>query len=52
MSSRGSWGSRRSLPHLRAVRELFVDVLTPDQLAVAGEIAAALRTRVKVPRAL
>jgi DNA-binding MarR family transcriptional regulator len=30
-------------PHLRAVRELFVDALTPDQLAVAGDIAAALR---------
>jgi len=32
-----------SAPHLRAIRELFVDALTPDQLAAAGEIADALR---------
>jgi DNA-binding MarR family transcriptional regulator len=32
-----------TVPHLRAVRELFVDALTADQLAAAGEIAAALR---------
>jgi DNA-binding MarR family transcriptional regulator len=31
-----------SIPHLRAVRELFVDALTPEQLTAAGEIAAAL----------
>jgi DNA-binding MarR family transcriptional regulator len=31
-------------PHLRDIRELFVDALTPEQLAAAGEIAAALRT--------
>ncbi len=31
-----------TVPHLRAVRELFVDALTPAQLAAAGEIAAAL----------
>ncbi|MER7894413.1 MarR family transcriptional regulator [Micromonospora sp. NPDC094482] len=30
-------------PHLRAIRELFVDALTPDQLAAAGEVAVALR---------
>ncbi|MFD5270795.1 MarR family winged helix-turn-helix transcriptional regulator [Streptomyces sp. NPDC058335] len=34
-----------SLPHLRAVRELFVDPLTRDQLAAAEQIAATLRTR-------
>lgn len=34
---------RASLPHLRAVRELFVDALTPAQLDAAGEIARALR---------
>ncbi|GAB3934335.1 MarR family winged helix-turn-helix transcriptional regulator [Micromonospora vulcania] len=33
-----------TVPHLRAIRELFVDALTPDQLRAAGEIAAALRT--------
>ncbi|GAA3383709.1 MarR family winged helix-turn-helix transcriptional regulator [Cryptosporangium minutisporangium] len=32
-----------TVPHLGAVRELFVDALTPEQLAAAGEIAAALR---------
>ncbi|MDP9793911.1 DNA-binding MarR family transcriptional regulator [Catenuloplanes nepalensis] len=32
-----------TVPHLRTVRELFVDALTPEQLAAAGEIAAALR---------
>ncbi|MGK3206374.1 MarR family winged helix-turn-helix transcriptional regulator [Amycolatopsis sp. MEPSY49] len=32
-----------TVPHLTAVRELFVDALTPEQLAAAGEVAAALR---------
>ncbi|MFI5673452.1 MarR family winged helix-turn-helix transcriptional regulator [Streptomyces cellulosae] len=36
-----------SLPHLRAVRELFVDPLTPEQLAAADRIAATLRTRLQ-----
>ena len=31
-----------SAPHLRAIRELFVDALTPHQLTAAGEIAEAL----------
>jgi DNA-binding MarR family transcriptional regulator len=39
-----------SLPHLRAVRELFVNPLTQDQLAAAERIATALRTRLKLPR--
>lgn len=39
-----------SLPHLRAVHELFVNPLTPGQLAAAEEIAAALRTGLKAPR--
>jgi DNA-binding MarR family transcriptional regulator len=34
---------RSSLPHLRAIREIFVDALTPEQLAMAGEIARSLR---------
>lgn len=34
-----------TVPHLRAIRELFVDALTPEQLVVAGEIAAALRAQ-------
>jgi DNA-binding MarR family transcriptional regulator len=36
---------RATVPHLRAVRELFVDALTPDQLVAAGEVAATLRAR-------
>ncbi|MFI5932047.1 MarR family winged helix-turn-helix transcriptional regulator [Actinoplanes sp. NPDC051494] len=32
-----------TVPHLRAVRELFVDALTPEQLTRTGDIAAALR---------
>ena len=34
-----------TVPHLTAVRELFVDALTPEQVTAAGEIAAALRAR-------
>ncbi|NYH45950.1 DNA-binding MarR family transcriptional regulator [Micromonospora jinlongensis] len=37
-----------TFPHLRAIRELFVDALTPDQIIAAGEIAAALRARLDV----
>lgn len=32
-------------PHLHAIRELFVDALTPEQLTAADEIADALRAR-------
>ncbi|MEU5784523.1 MarR family winged helix-turn-helix transcriptional regulator [Micromonospora lupini] len=35
--------AQATFPHLRAIRELFVDALTPDQLRAAGDIAAALR---------
>jgi DNA-binding MarR family transcriptional regulator len=38
-----------TVPHLRAVRELFVDALTPAQLAAAKEIAAALRRHLSQP---
>ncbi|TKK91289.1 MarR family transcriptional regulator [Herbidospora galbida] len=34
---------RATVPHLRAIRELFVDGLTPAQVGAAGELAAALR---------
>jgi DNA-binding MarR family transcriptional regulator len=34
-----------TFPHLRAVRDLFVDALTPQQLHAAGEVAGALRAR-------
>jgi DNA-binding MarR family transcriptional regulator len=32
-----------TIPHLRAVRELFVDAFTPEQLDAARIVAAALR---------
>jgi len=38
-----------TVPHLRAVRELFTDALTAEQLAAAGEIAAALRRHLDSP---
>ena len=36
---------RASVPHLRAIRELFVDALTPEQLDAVQDIAATLRAR-------
>ncbi|MET7705945.1 MarR family transcriptional regulator [Micromonospora sp. NPDC005413] len=39
-----------TVPHLRAIRELFVDALTPEQILAAGEIAAALRAHLDVLR--
>ena len=38
-----------TVPHLRAIRDLFIDALTDDQLAAAGEIAAALREHLSRP---
>ncbi|MFD8818491.1 MarR family winged helix-turn-helix transcriptional regulator, partial [Streptomyces sp. NPDC059627] len=38
-----------SLPHLRAVRELFVAPLTPDQLAAAEQLATTLRNHLAGP---
>jgi len=34
---------RATIPHLRAVRELFIDALSPEQLASVDEITTALR---------
>lgn len=34
---------RANGPHLHAIREVFVDALTPEQVIAAGEIAEALR---------
>ena len=34
---------RGTIPHLRAIRELFVDALTPDQLAAVASVTGALR---------
>jgi DNA-binding MarR family transcriptional regulator len=43
---------RATIPHLRAVRELFIDALTSDQLVAAGEVATALRAHLGSPRKL
>lgn len=44
LASHGSDCFRRAtIPHLRAVRELFVDALSPQQLAAADDIASTLR---------
>ncbi|GGR12697.1 MarR family transcriptional regulator [Actinoplanes ianthinogenes] len=40
-----------TVPHLTAIRELFVDALTPAQLTAAAEIAAALQTHLSRPPA-
>jgi len=40
---------RASVAHLRLVRQLFVDALSDEQLAAAGEIAAALRAALDSP---
>jgi len=32
-----------SVPHLRAVRELFLDAFTPEELAAVGRLTGALR---------
>ncbi|GAB3740753.1 MarR family winged helix-turn-helix transcriptional regulator [Microlunatus parietis] len=46
LETAGAEAFRRStVPHLRAVRELFVDALTPEQLAAAADLATALRRR-------
>ena len=34
---------RATIPHLRAVRELFIEALTPEQLTAADDIAVTLR---------
>lgn len=39
-----------SVPHLRAVRELFVDALDPDQLDQVAALTAALRGRLDASR--
>jgi DNA-binding MarR family transcriptional regulator len=38
-----------TVPHLRAVRELFVDAFTPEQLEAARTVAAALRAHQQRP---
>ena len=36
-----------TVPHLRAVRELFVDAFTPDQLHAIASVAVALRAHLR-----
>lgn len=36
-----------TVPHLQAVRELFVDAITPEQLHAAGDLAATLRAHLQ-----
>ncbi|HZC54289.1 MAG TPA: MarR family transcriptional regulator [Mycobacterium sp.] len=51
LSADGDQAFRRaSIPHLRAVRELFVSALNPDQLAAAQGIATALRAHLDASR--
>ena len=51
LTAEGAQAFRRaSIPHLRAVRELFVSALNPDQLAAAQGIATALRTHLDTSR--
>jgi DNA-binding MarR family transcriptional regulator len=38
---------RATVPHLRAVRELFVDAFTPDQLDAIASLAAVLRAHLR-----
>ena len=42
---------RSTVPHLRAVRELFVDPLSPEQLTAAAELASVLRSHIDAVRA-
>lgn len=39
---------KATAPHLHAIRELFVDVLTPEQLAAAREIGDRLQSQLVV----
>jgi DNA-binding MarR family transcriptional regulator len=41
---------RASAPHMHAVRELFIDALTPAQLVAAGDIANALHAHLAEAR--
>jgi hypothetical protein len=36
-----------TVPHLRAVKELFVDAFTPDQLGTIASIASTLRVHLR-----
>jgi DNA-binding MarR family transcriptional regulator len=40
-----------SVPHLRAVKELFIDALTPEQLDAVDDIVRSLRAHLAAPRA-
>jgi DNA-binding MarR family transcriptional regulator len=42
---------RATIPHLRAVRELFIDALSEEQLAAAEDVAGTLRRHLERSRA-
>lgn len=45
LTSAGADAFRRaSAPHLHAIRELFVDALTPEQILAAHDVATSLRS--------
>jgi DNA-binding MarR family transcriptional regulator len=51
LAAEGATAFRRaSIPHLRAVRDLFVGALDRRQLAAASDLATALRTRLQALR--
>jgi DNA-binding MarR family transcriptional regulator len=50
LTPEGSDAFRRSTrPHLHAIREHFVDALTPEQLAALGDAAGTLRRHLATP---
>jgi DNA-binding MarR family transcriptional regulator len=39
---------RATVPHLRAIRELFIDALTPEQVDAVADVVTALRTQLEL----
>jgi DNA-binding MarR family transcriptional regulator len=49
LTDEGAHAFRAStMPHLRAVKEVFVDAFTPEQLAQLGEAAGAMRNHLNL----
>lgn len=40
---------KASIPHLEAVRQLFIDALTPEQLTHLAQVMASLRSHLELP---
>ena len=50
LTDQGARAFRNStLPHLAAIKEIFIDAFTPEQLANLEDAAAALRTHLGMP---